>query len=164
MADAAAQAAVHLRPDSGEAHLALAQHLYWGYRDYDRARQELAIARRALSNEPLALVLAGYIDRRQNRWDESTQELERALELDPRNLFILQQIFYNYGNLRRFKDAAAVLDRVVSINPNDITTRAQRAAVDLEWRADVQPLHAAIESIISPDAKAAVVGRGKFGV
>ena len=48
-----------------------------------------------------------------------------------------------------------MLDRVVSINPNDITTRAQRAAVDLEWRADVQPLHAAIESIISQDAKAA---------
>jgi TolB-like protein/class 3 adenylate cyclase/Tfp pilus assembly protein PilF len=155
LADAAAQAALHLRPDSGEAHLALAQHLYWGYRDYDRARQELAIARRALPNEPLALVLAGYIDRRQNRWDDSTQELERALELDPRNLFILQQIFYNYDNLRRFKDAAAVLDRVVSINPNDITTRAQRAAVDLEWRADVQPLHAAIESIITQDAKAA---------
>ena len=155
LADAAVQAALRLRPDAGEAHLALAQHLYWGYRDYDRARQELAIARRALPNEPLALVLAGYIDRRQSRWDESTQELEHALELDPRNLFILQQMSYNYEYLRRFKDAAAVLDRVVSINPNDITTRAQRAAVDLEWRADVQPLHAAIKSIITQDAKAA---------
>jgi len=155
LADAAVQAALRLRPDAGEAHLALAQHLYWGYRDYDRARQELAIARRALPNDPLALVLAGYIDRRQSRWDESTQELERALELDPRNLFILQQMSYSYEYLRRFKDVAAVLDRVVSINPNDTTTRAQRAYVDLEWRADVQPLHAAIESIITQDAKAA---------
>jgi tetratricopeptide (TPR) repeat protein len=94
LADAAVQAALRLRPNAGEAHLALAQHLYWGYRDYDRARQELAIARRALPNEPLALVLAGYIDRRQGRWDESTRELESALELDPRNLFILQQMFY----------------------------------------------------------------------
>ena len=154
-ADAAVQAALRLRPNAGEAHLALAQHLYWGYRDYDRAREELAIAQRVLPNEPLALVLAGYIDRRQSRWDESTQELERALELDPRNLFILQQISYSYEYLRRFKDVAAVLDRVVSINPNDITTRAQRAYVDLEWRGDVQPLHAAIESIITQDAKAA---------
>jgi TolB-like protein/Tfp pilus assembly protein PilF len=155
LADAAVQAALRLRPDAGEAHLALAQHLYWGYRDYDRARQELVIARRALPNEPLAVVLAGYIDRRQSRWDESTQELERALELDPRNLFILQQMSYSYEYLRRFKDVAAVLDRVVNINPNDTTTRAQRAYVDLEWRADVQPLHAAIESIITQDAKAA---------
>jgi TolB-like protein/Tfp pilus assembly protein PilF len=155
LADAAIQAALRLRPDSGETHLAVAQHLYWGYRDYDRARQKLAVARRALPNEPLALVLAGYIDRRQDRWDESTQELERALELDPRNLFILQQMSYNYEYLRRFKDVAALLDRVVSINPKDTTTRAQRAYVDLEWRADVQPLHAAIESIINEDAKAA---------
>jgi len=155
LADAAVQAALRLRPDAGEAHLALAQHLYWGYRDYDRARQELAIARRALPNDPLALVLAGYIDRRQSRWDESTQELERALELDPRNLFILQQMSYSYEYLRRFKDVAAVLDRVVSINPNDTTTRAQRAYVDLAWRADVQPLHASIESIITQDARAA---------
>jgi TolB-like protein/Tfp pilus assembly protein PilF len=155
LADAAVQAALRLRPNAGEAHLALAQHLYWGYRDYDRARQELAIARRALPNDPLALVLAGYIDRRQSRWDESTQELERALELDPRNLFILQQMSYNYEYLRRFKDVATVLDRVVSINPNDVTTRAQRAYVDLEWRADVRPLHASIESIITQDAEAA---------
>jgi serine/threonine-protein kinase len=155
LADAAVQAALRLRPNAGEAHLALAQHLYWGYRDYDRAREELAIAQRVLPNEPLALVLAGYIDRRQNRWNESTQELERALELDPRNLFILQQMSYSYEYLRRFKDVAAVLDRVVSINPNDITTRAQRAYVDLEWRGDVQPLHAAIESIVAQDVKAA---------
>jgi len=155
LADAAVEAALRLRPNSGEAHLALAQHLYWGYRDYDRARQELTLARQALPNEPLALVLAGYIDRRQGRWDESTQELERALELDPRNLFILQQMSYTYEYLRRFKDVAAALDRVVSINPNDRTTRAQRAYTDLEWHADVQPLHAAIESIISQDAGAA---------
>ena len=136
----------------GIAHLYIAIR---GYRDYDRARQELAIARRALPNEPLALVLSGYIDRRQGRWDESTQELERALELDPRNLFILQQMSYSYEYLRRFKDVAAVLDRVVSINPNDTTTRAQRAYVDLEWRGDVQPLHVSIDSIINQDARAA---------
>jgi hypothetical protein len=51
------------RPDSGEAHLALAQHLYWGYGDYDRGRQELTIARAVLPNEPLVLVAS--IDRRQ---------------------------------------------------------------------------------------------------
>src|SRR5207237_10408397 len=92
LADRAVQTALRLRPEAGEAHLALAQHLYWGYRDYDHARQELATAQRALPNEPLALVLACYIDRRQGRWDESAHELEHAAELDPRNVFILQQL------------------------------------------------------------------------
>ncbi len=155
LAEKAVRAALELRPDSGEAHLAQAQHFYWGYRDYDRARSELNIARRALPNEPLALVLSGYIDRRQSRWDESTSELERALELDPRNLFILQQVSYSYEYQRRFKDMAAVLDRVVAINPNDLTTRVQRAFVDLQWRGDAKPLHNAIEAVVARDEKAA---------
>jgi hypothetical protein len=47
MADAAIQALVRLRPDSGEAHLSLAKHLYWGYLDYDRARTELRLAQKS---------------------------------------------------------------------------------------------------------------------
>ena len=155
LAEKAVRAALELRPDSGEAHLAQAQHFYSGYRDYDRARSELNIARRALPNEPLALVLSGYIDRRQGHWDDSTRELEQALELDPRNLFILQQVSYCYEYQRRFKDMAAVLDRVVAINPNDLTTRVQRAFVDLQWRADPKPLHHAIEAIVAGGDKAA---------
>ena len=102
LADAAVKTTLRLRPGAGEAHLALAQHLYWGYRDYDRARDELDSARRVLPNEPLVLVLAGYIDRRQGRWEQSIQEMESALELDPRNLFILQQISFSYETLRRY--------------------------------------------------------------
>jgi tetratricopeptide (TPR) repeat protein len=75
MADAAIQSLTRLLPNSGEAHLALAKHLYWGYLDYDRARNELSLAQKSLPNEPWAFVLAGYIDRRQGRWDESTKIL-----------------------------------------------------------------------------------------
>src|SRR5438876_1028231 len=96
LAETAVQNALRLGPDSGEAHLARAQHLYWGYRDYDGALKELALARRALPNEPLVLVVAGLINRRQGRWEQSTQELERALELDQRNIYILQQISFSY--------------------------------------------------------------------
>src|SRR4029450_1948948 len=92
MADAAIQSLTRLLPNSGEAHLALAKHLYWGYHDYDRAQKELALAQKSLPNEPWAFVLAGYIDRRQGRWDESTKNLERAVQLDPQNPHVLQQI------------------------------------------------------------------------
>ncbi len=90
-ADAAVQTALRLRPDAGEAHLALAQNLYRTFLDYDRARAELAIAQRTLPNDSMVLSLAGYIDRRQGRWEESMRNLTRAVELDPRNAFLLQQ-------------------------------------------------------------------------
>jgi len=96
LANAAIQTLWRLRPDSGEAHLALAKHLYWGYLDYDRARQELAAAERALPNDSECLLLLGYIDRRQGRWDESINEMQRAQALDPRNIIISKQIALSF--------------------------------------------------------------------
>src|SRR5207302_2586287 len=96
MADAAIQSLTRLLPNSGEAHLAFAKHLYWGYHDYDRARKELTLAQKSLPNDPWAFVLAGYIDRRQGRWAESTKNVERAAELDPQNPAGLEQLAGNY--------------------------------------------------------------------
>ena len=76
MADAVIQTLSHLRPNSGEAHLALATHSYFGYLDYDRARQEVDLAQKSLPNDPLPFQFAGFIDRRQGRWTESTKNLE----------------------------------------------------------------------------------------
>ena len=157
LSEAAIQAVRRLRPQSGETHLALAQHLYWAYRDYDRAREELAIARETLPNESRIPLLAGYIDRRQGRWEKSLEQMKRALELDPRNFSILQQISLTYEGLRRYKEMADTLDRVLAIAPNDIPSRVRRAWTDLEWRADPKPLHTVIQKILAEDPNAAPV-------
>src|SRR5882724_11419502 len=68
------QSIQRLHPERGETHLALAQHYYYAYRDYDRARQELVLAHLTLPNESRIPLLAGYIDRRQGRWGESLEE------------------------------------------------------------------------------------------
>jgi TolB-like protein len=154
LANAAIQSVKRLRPDSGEAHLALAKHLYWGYRDYDRARRELAAARRALPNDPLPFLLTGYIDRREGRWDKATHNMERAVELDPQNFFTLQQIALTYTVLRRYADVAATLDRAVALAPKDVSVRVQRANVDLDWRADTKPLDSTIQAIIADEPAA----------
>jgi serine/threonine-protein kinase len=155
LADAAVQTALRLRPDAGEAHLALAQHLARSYLDYDRARAELAIAQRALPNDPLTFTLAGHIDRRQGRWEESTRNLERAAQLDPRSITLLHNLSLNYYAVRRYADMVAVLDRVLEIAPTDITTRKTRAVVELDWRADPRPLRAAMQVILDEDPAAA---------
>ena len=151
MADAAIQSLARLRPDSGEAHLAVAKHLYWGHHDYDRAREELSLAKKSLPNDPLPFVLTGYIDRRQGRWSESTKSLERAVELDPQNPAVLQQIAASYDLLRRYADEARAVDRAIALTPKDAALRASRAEIELEWHADPRPLISTIEAIISED-------------
>jgi serine/threonine protein kinase/tetratricopeptide (TPR) repeat protein len=151
LADAAIQSLTRLRPNSGEAHLALARHLYWGYLDYDRARRELSLAMKSLPNEATVFSFAGYIDRRQGRWNESTKNLERAAELDPRNTNVLQQLANSYVCLRRYADAERVLDRAIAVDPKDSNTRAFRAAIELRWHADPRPLRSVIETIVTRD-------------
>jgi TolB-like protein/class 3 adenylate cyclase len=155
LAEAAVNAAARLRPEAGETHLARADVLYRCYLDYDRARSELTLAQRVLPNSAQVLILIGYIDRRQGRWTESMQEMERALELDPRNWFYLQQISVSYQFLRRFADMAAALDRVLAILPDDINTRVVRAVTDLESRADPRPLREIIDAALQKDPASA---------
>jgi TolB-like protein/Tfp pilus assembly protein PilF len=146
-AEAAIQAAFRLRPDAGEAHLARAWNLYHGYLDYDGALAELEVARQTLPNNPEVFELTAYIQRRQGRWEESTRNLAHAIELDPRNVRALESIARNYLGLRRFAEAKSAWDRLLAVEPNDAATRAARASVELNSKADTQPLHQMVDSI-----------------
>jgi TolB-like protein len=148
LADAALQTAIRLRPDAGETHLANATFYYRCYLDYDHARAELALAQRALPNNSEIFELTGYIDRRQNLWNESARSLQKAFELDPRNFVLLQQIANSYQELRQFGAMAAALDRALALVPRDLDTRVTRALVDLEWHADTRPLHDTIQNLL----------------
>ena len=147
LAEAAIQTAFRLRPDAGEAHLERAGNLYRGYLDYDGALAELEVAGQTLPNDPRIFELKGYIERRQGRWDESTRDLERAIDLDPRNFFMLQQIAISYGVLRRYGEEKSVLNRALAIEPNDVNTKVALASVEFHWKADTRPLHQTIDSI-----------------
>ena len=150
------QSIQRLRPESGETHLALAQHYYWAYQDYDRAREELVLAHLTLPNESRIPLLAGYIDRRQGRWEKSLEEITQALELNPQDFSVLQQIALTYEALGRYNEMAATLDRVLAIAPKDVASRVRRALVDVERRADVTPFQTTIDAILAEDANAAL--------
>src|SRR5262249_35755189 len=135
LAEAALQAATRLRPDAGETHLARAQYLYFGRRDYVGALAELEIVRRALPNDPRLFELTGFILRRRGQQEEGLRNLQRAVELDPRNFFVLQQISISYQGLGRYGECIAALDTALSIVPDNVETRAQRASYELFWKA-----------------------------
>jgi TolB-like protein/class 3 adenylate cyclase/Tfp pilus assembly protein PilF len=150
-AEAAIQAAFRLRPDAGEAHLARAENFYRGYLDYDGALGEVDVARRTLPNDPRIFALTGYITRRQGKHEEGLRNLQRSLELDPRNFNTLQQIAVSYQILRRYAEMGAMLDRELAIKPDDLETKVARVFVDLDWKADPQPLHQMIDQIRTKD-------------
>lgn len=147
LAEAAVQAATWLRPDAAETHLARAQYLYYGLRGYTAALAELEIARRALPNDPRVFELTGYILRRRGQQQEGLRNLERAVELDPRNFLTLQQVAISYQNLGRYAETIAALDRVLAIMPDNVETRATRGEYYIYWKADTRPLHQTIDAI-----------------
>ncbi|PYI80629.1 MAG: hypothetical protein DMF05_05810 [Verrucomicrobia bacterium] len=149
LAEAALQAATRLRANAGETHLARATYLYFCLRDYNGALAELEVARRTLPNDPHIFELTGYILRRRGQQGEGARNLERAVELDPRNVSTLQQLAISYQYLRRYPEEAAVLDRALTIVPNDIAAKDFRALVDFYWKAETRPLHELIDSILA---------------
>jgi TolB-like protein/Tfp pilus assembly protein PilF len=149
LAEAAVQAATRLRPDAAETHLARAQYLYHGLRDYAGALAELEIARRGLPNDPRLFELSGFILQRRGQQEEGLQNLQRAVELDPRNFFTLQQIALSYQGLGRYAESIAALDRALTIVPDNVETRAIRGLFYFCWKADTRPVHQTIDSILA---------------
>ena len=145
-----------LRPDAAETHLARAQYLYYGLRDYAGALAELEIARQALPNDPRLFELTGYILRRRGQQEEGLRNLERAVELDPRNFYTLQQIALSYQFLGRYAEAIAALDRASAIMPDNVETRANRGLWYMCWKGDTRPLQQTIDAILAQGSGAIV--------
>jgi len=154
LAKEALSTALRLGTDRGETHLTAAWISYHCYRDYETALAELAIAQRGLPNDASVFELTGYIARRRGQWEECISNSERACELDPRNVGLLQQTSQTYWNLRRFSNMAGALDRALAAAPSDANTRVARALVDLESHADTQPGYEAIQNIVAEDPSA----------
>ncbi|HEX5491104.1 MAG TPA: FlgO family outer membrane protein [Candidatus Udaeobacter sp.] len=113
-AEAAVKAALRLRPDSAEAHFAMADFLFRCHRDYDGALKELAIARAGLPNDTAFFILSGYINRRRNNWSQAQQDFSTAVALDPRNPNAYNLLADTHNLQRKHLLAAQVYDRVLA--------------------------------------------------
>jgi serine/threonine-protein kinase len=165
LANSAVNSALRLNPDSGEARFASALHFYYGYLDYDRARAELAIALRTMPNNARIFELTGYIDRRQGRWNDALRNLERAVELDPRNNDILFGTWFTYLCARDYKRAREIANRGLALPTKNNYARLAPVWIDFHEQADTGPWHAVLDKILAENpASARDLTRGRFFV
>ena len=148
LADTAVSRALDLQPDLPEAHLAYAHHLYFGYRDYERARVQLAIARRGLPNNAEAMVLEAYMDRRQGKFERAIQEFNEAVARDPRNMVSIEELALTLRDTRQFRAAEQAYDRLIVLAPDQPMIRVAKASVvTLDKTGDYAELRSAIEAL-----------------
>src|SRR4029077_2476421 len=128
LADAAVKLALRLRPDSAEAHFARGDYYFRCLRDYDRAQQELAIARLGLPNSTPFFILSGYINRRRNHFPDAERDFSTAFALDPRNPNAYNLLADTYVLQRRFPEAVHVYDNVLAAGEQVPIVRFRRAS------------------------------------
>ena len=125
----AAETALALQPNLGEAVLAKGCYYYSCLKDYDTAVRHFEQARQLLPNSSRIPESLAYVARKRGQWDRSESYLDEAERLDPRNVFLLTQHATNYICLRRFPEALRRLDKALDITPGDLNILVQKAAI-----------------------------------
>jgi TolB-like protein len=140
LAEAAVDAALRLHPDSAEAHFARGDFLFRCRRDYDRALEELAIARPGLPNSSPFFILSGYINRRRNHFPEAERDFSTAFAIDPRNPNAYNLLADTYVLERRLSETVHVYDNVLAAGETVPIVRFRRTSTIMFATGDTGPL------------------------
>ena len=146
----AAETALALQPNLGEAIWAKGYYHYSCLKDYDTAVRYFEQARQFLPNKSQIPESLAYVARRRGQWDQSESYFNEAERLDPRNVSMLEQHGLSYTVLRRFPEALRKFDQVIDIAPEDVETIALKAAI-AQAQGDL-PRAAAILGPLNPNA------------
>src|SRR5207247_2972768 len=148
----AAETALNLQPNLGEAVLAKGYYHYAFIKDYYSAVRYFEQARQLLPNSSRIPESLAYLERRRGQWDRSESYFNEAERLDPRNVNLLGQHAGSYICLRRFHEALRKLDQVLDITSDDRDTLVLKAVIaqaegDLpRASALLAPLHPAADN------------------
>jgi serine/threonine protein kinase/Tfp pilus assembly protein PilF len=126
----AAETALNLQSNLGEALYAMGYYHYSCLKDYDTAVRYFEQARQFLPNSSQIPAALAYVARRRGQWDQSEAYFNEAERLDPRHVYLITQHAISYIALRRFPDALRKLDEVLNITPDDVDTLATKAAIN----------------------------------
>jgi TolB-like protein/Flp pilus assembly protein TadD len=157
----AADQALALQPELGEAHFALAFYWYWGFRDYEHAQAELDLARKTLPHSFDVEEISAAVARRQGKWDQTLEGLRRAQEFDPRNSSPAFEFGQTYAQLRRYAEADQNYARAAELSADPALSQIRRAQNTAIWKGDLAPLHATLAAL-APTSDAYRTSRSAF--
>ena len=143
----AAERALRLQPDLAEGHSALAYYYYWGFRDYQRAIEELDVARRTMPQNFDLEVIRAAIARRQGKWNDTLDGLRRAAEYDPRNSSPAFELGQTYAHLRRYAEADAAYAHAAELSLDPALSQIRRAQNTFLWKGDLAPLRTTLSAL-----------------
>jgi serine/threonine-protein kinase len=144
-----AERALQLQPDLPEAHMARGLSNYYGDNDYDAALKEFEIAQRGLPNESEVYLSIGAIQRRQGKWAESTANLEKAASLNPKDIWSLQNLTFNYQMLRDYDRANQTIDRALALNPTALQLLEVKSKLAIAEKGDLSVAEKAFDAVKS---------------
>ena len=125
----AAETALALEPNLGEAILAKGYFHYACLKEYPVAVQYFEQARLHLPNSSRIPESLAYVARRQGQWDQSESYFNQAEQLDPRNVVLLTQHALLLVQQRRFQEAEQKIDQILNIVPDDVDMLVTKAAI-----------------------------------
>ena len=147
MARSAVDRALELDPDLPAAHRALGYYYYWGHRDYSAALESFATASIYLPNDSQVREGIAYIRRRQGRFDDAINGLERALELDPKSARVAAELAETYTIVRRYAEADRYYARAIELGPDQPISFQKRAMNRILWRGDLAEARNLLETM-----------------
>src|SRR5215467_13417186 len=142
LAQEAAQRALTLNPELGEAHLAAGYVAYWGRRDYASAMKEFEVARKLLPNNPDVSIAIGSICWRRGDWATAIVEFKRAVSLDPRDAELASESGYLLGYSRHYGEALQAMERALTIQPDHWDALCGSAMIALASHGDIAQANA----------------------
>jgi tetratricopeptide (TPR) repeat protein len=90
---------------------------------------------------------AGAVDRRQGQWSDAVLNMQKARELDPRNLSVISNLVETYIALHRYDEAEEIISEALAISPSAHFFTLARGALDLFRKGDTSKLRSALRTI-----------------
>jgi TolB-like protein/Tfp pilus assembly protein PilF len=144
-----AERALQLQPGLPEAHLAMGYSYYYGDNNYDAALEEFEIAQRGLPNASEVYLAIGAIERRQGKWAESTANIEKAVGLNPKDIWSLQNLSFNYAMVRNYDAADKAIDRALALDPTASEPLEVKSKLAIAVSGDFSVAEKAFEAVKS---------------
>jgi serine/threonine-protein kinase len=160
----AADKALALQPDLGEAHYAVALYHYWGHREYAPALAEIALARKTWPNSSEIEQIDAAILRRQGNFERAIEGFHRAGEFDPRNSSPPFDEALSNVHLRRYAVAEPLFVRSASLSSSPASQLGSRGECVALRSGDMAALRGAVDALVPGSSEYETSSRFVFEV